>query len=509
MKIAAENLEEPLNSKCNTMLSNINKWRYYKRFMTCDKLIWTLYGETGLYSFCESLYGEEAAANLRLLFIRAKNFEQSGYRGLFNFIRYIGKMQKREDKMAGASILGENSNVVRLMTIHKSKGLEFPVVFVAGCSKGFNMSDSKQKIIFHKELGFGANYIDYENNFFDKTLQKNAVTTKINNECVSEEMRKLYVAMTRAKEKLYITAVCKKKNNEEFSDILPVEYQKWLNSLGKNGKFDENDSLSAGNYINWIAPVAINDCKNWIFKITPYSEILETNFECIDEDLIENNKNFINIDISQSNYSFEESTNIPTKISVTQVKKSNNVFFEDLIKKPKFMSSKSIIGGAQRGTAVHYVMQKYIPTDNYSINEITDFIKYLVENEELSQAEANSFNPEIILEFYNSEIGQRILKSNKVFREVSFEFEIPLKDIYSTSSEESVILQGVIDCFFYEGDDVVLVDYKTDNYSDINEIKEKYRQQLQLYKVAIEKISKKFVKNQILYLFSTKSVIQY
>ena len=509
LKVAMKNLQEPLKTKCSSMIKDLERWRHYKKFMPCDKLIWTLYEETGLYSFCESLYGEEAAANLRLLFVRAKNFEQSGYRGLFNFIRYIMKMQKREDKMSSATILGENSNVVRLMTIHKSKGLEFPVVFVAGCSKGFNLSDSKQKIIFHKDLGFGANYVNYESNFYDKTLQKHAVIIKSNVESVSEEMRKLYVAMTRAKEKLYITAVCNKKNTEEFSQIIPDNYMKWIKSIDNNGKFDEKDSVSAGSYINWIAPVAISDCDNWIFKTIPYSDVIKTNFECINEDMFGKDEINLSVNISQNNYIYERSTNIPTKVPVTQINNLNKTSIEDLIKKPKFMSDKSIVGGAQRGTAVHYVMQKYIPSENYSIDEICGFINSLVENEELSQAEVKSFNPSIILDFYNSEIGQRLLKSDKVFREVPFEVELPLKDIYSINAEEKIILQGVIDCFFYEDDEIVLIDYKTDNYSDINEIREKYSQQLQLYKYAIEKISKKVVKNQILYLFSTKSMIQY
>jgi len=120
-----------------------------------------------------------------------------------------------------------------------------------------------------------------------------------------------------------------------------------------------------------------------------------------------------------------------------------------------------------------------------------------------------SINPTEVLDFYSSEIGKRILKSDKIFKEVPFEVEISLKEILPTDSDEKIILQGIIDCYFYEGDEIVLVDYKTDIYSKIDEIKEKYRQQLQLYKLAIEKITSKLVKNQILYLFSTKSMIQY
>ncbi len=509
VKNASIHAKAELKNKCIGLLQNIEKWRRYKKIMPCDKLIWLLYQETGLYSFCESLYGEDAASNLRLLFMRAKNFENSGYKGLFNFIRYIGKMQKREEDLSSAATLGENSDVVRIMTIHKSKGLEFPVVFLARCSKEFNLSDARSKILWHKELGFGANYIDCENSFYGKTLQKNALIIKINNELVSEEMRKLYVAMTRAKEKLFVTAVLKKKNSDEFSKNIPSEYNKWISSINNDGKISEIYAKSSTNYINWIAPVAITDRENWVFNIVPYPEASQIDLVFGEEDILKETTDNKILTISDGSYEFKDSTIIPSKISVTQINDIHKNFVVDLVKKPGFLNKNNTVGGAQRGTAIHYIMQKFIPFDNMSEKDVKLFIQSLVENGELTVEEGNSVDPSLITDFYSSDIGKRILRSDRVFREASFEIEVPLNQITDINSDEKIILQGIIDCYFYEDDKVVLVDYKSDFYDDIDEIKEKYRQQIQLYSLAIEKITKKSIKNQFLYLFSSKTVIEY
>lgn len=511
LKNASEAASDELKNKCLTFLSRLDKWREYKKIMPCDKLIWTLYEETGLYSFCESAYGEEASSNLRLLFMRAKTFEESGYKGLFNFIRYIGKMQKREEDLASAVTLGENSDVVRLMTIHKSKGLEFPVVFLAGCSKKFNTSDTKRRVLYHKELGFGADMIDYKNGIYGKTIQKNAVVIKTNAEIVAEEMRKLYVALTRAKEKLFVTCVTKKKNTQGFEEDKPTEYERWISSLNKDGSFSEMSVLSAGKYINWIAPVAMSNPDSWIFNIIPYQQAVKSDLT-LDRSLIEaSGEELPSLTITQKSYRFEESANLPSKISVTGIDAlfgigDNNA---ELVKKPMFLSENTELGGVQKGTAVHYVMQKYVPNENDSIEDIAQFITQLVQNEELTPDEARAVKPKDIYDFYRSEVGKRILKSDKVFREAPFEFEIPLKELTSSKSDEKIILQGIIDCYFYENDEIVLVDYKTDFSDNSEKIKEKYRRQIELYSIGLEKITKKRIKNRILYLFSSKSMIQY
>lgn len=507
LKTASEFSSEELKEKCRKFCDNINKWREYKKIMPCDKLIWTLYEETGLYSFCEAVFGEDAAANLRLLFIRARMYEESGYKGLFNFIRYINKLQKREEDLSSAVSLGENSDVVRLMTIHKSKGLEFPIVFLAGTSKKFQMIDSRGKILFHKDLGIGSDYINLEEGYHERTLQKNAISLRISQESVSEEVRKLYVAMTRAKEKLFVTGVCKRKNVQEFESDSPVELNKWENMCDANGIMPNSTAASVNRYIDWIAPVALIDNKNWSFQIIPYSNIKKTEL-LNDFNNNMNDENDVEIIISHNEYQYEISTQIPAKISVTGVNKIGNNSI-DLVKKPEFLNENSDLSGAQKGTIVHYIMQKFNPKNEVSVEEVENFINELVINEEITLTEAASVSPLFIVDFYKSDIGKRILKSEKVYKETPFEIEISISDIMDIESDEKIILQGIIDCYFYEGDEIVLVDFKTDYYENIEEIKEKYRQQLQLYALAIKKITTKRVKNQFLYLFSTKNMIQY
>ncbi len=477
--------------------------------MPCDKLIWTLYEETGLYSFCEAVFGEDAVANLRLLFIRARMYEESGYKGLFNFIRYINKLQKREEDLSSAVSLGENSDVVRLMTIHKSKGLEFPVVFLAGTSKKFQTIDSRGKILFHKDLGIGSDFVNLEESYHERTLQKNAISLKISKESISEEVRKLYVGMTRAKEKLFVTGVCKRKNSQEFEAESPVELNKWENMCDSNGVINKLIASSVNRFIDWIAPIAMFDNINWNFQIIPYSDVKKTDLLYNAEIFDSNEENDTNIIISNNEYKYQISTQIPAKISVTAVNQIGKNTINDLVKKPEFLSENSELNGVQRGTVIHYIMQKYNPEDDVSYEDVQQFINELVNNEELTQNEANSVSPSLIVDFYKSEIGKRILKSEKVYKEAPFEIEINISDIMDIQSDEKVILQGIIDCYFYEGDEIVLVDYKTDFYEDLEEIKKKYRQQLQLYALAIEKITEKKVKNQFLYLFSTKNMIQY
>ncbi len=510
LKVASEFSSNDLKEKCIKFCENIKKWREYKKIMPCDKLIWTLYEETGLYSFCEAVFGEDAVENLRLLFIRARMYEESGYKGLFNFIRYINKLQKREEDLSSAVSLGENSDVVRLMTIHKSKGLEFPVVFLAGASKKFQTIDSRGKILFHKDLGIGSDHINLEDGYHKRTLQKNAISLKISREAVSEEARKLYVGMTRAKEKLFVTGVCRRKNTQEYESDAPVELNKWESMCDINGVMINSTASSVNRYIDWIAPIALIDKKNWNIEIIPYSDVKKADLLYDVGEVDISDENNVDIIISHNVYPYEISTQIPAKISVTGVNRiGKNEIVNDLVKKPEFLNKNSELSGAQKGTIIHYIMQKFNPKNEVSIGEVEKFINELVTNEEITLTEAKSVSPSLIVDFYKSEIGQRILKSEKVYKEAPFEIEINISDIIDIQSEEKIILQGIIDCYFYEDDEIVLVDYKTDYYENLDKIKEKYRQQLQLYTLAIEKITAKRVKNKILYLFSKKNMIQY
>lgn len=503
---AKEDVKSDLHSKCKRLVLNINKWREYSIYMTCDRLIWTLYEETSIFDFLAAVYGNEAIENLRLLYQRAKSYESSGYRGLFNFIRYIDKLEKKEEDLTGAVMVGENSNAVRIMTIHKSKGLEFPVVFLSGAGREFNMSDTKGRVLLDKNLGFGLDYINFENSYFADTVTKEAVKQRIKKESVSEEMRKLYVALTRAKEKLVVTAVCKRKTGED----IPKLSEKWDKSLDKDtGKMKKIYSKKATSFIDWIAPSVSKSSLTWAYEIVDYNEastpVIFDDNKLLEESFEVSN----NAIIYDDDYTYKNILGMAVKTTVSQLKqKGKNTSVPKLIKQPEFLNEEDAITGAKRGTVVHYVMQKYIPTQNFSIDEIDKFIEKLLENGELAPKEAKSVDSKMIYDFYSSDLGKRILKSDKVIREAPFEIEISTKEAFGVESDEKIILQGVIDCMFYEGDEVVIVDYKTDYYENDDEIKQKYQLQLEYYSKAVQKLCKTRVKNKYLYMFFTKSVLQ-
>ncbi|NMB97828.1 MAG: UvrD-helicase domain-containing protein, partial [Clostridiaceae bacterium] len=245
-------IDEKLQAKVVKFLETLENWRNKALYMSTDELIWYLYTDTGFYSFVGAMPGgEQRQANLRMLFEQARKFEETSYRGLFNFINFISKIKVSQGDMGSAKILGENENVVRIMSIHKSKGLEFPVVFLSGCGKGFNLQDLNKNIILHQELGFGPDYVDHEKRISYPTMAKQALRYQIKKESLSEEMRILYVALTRAKEKLILTGTVK---NASTSLTRWKEY-----SMINSEKIPSYIILKGRNFLEWICPALIQN----------------------------------------------------------------------------------------------------------------------------------------------------------------------------------------------------------------------------------------------------------
>ena len=503
VKAAAEESGE-LAEKCAAFLSTLGKWRDYTRFMDCARLLWTLYEETGIYAFVGALHGgEEAQANLRLLFERAKQYEASGYKGLFHFVRYIEKLEQREEDLSAAKLVGEGHDVVRIMTIHKSKGLEFPVVFLAGGCKKFNIKS--KKILMHKELGFGLEEVNPEENYSMETAAKKAVGIAERGESISEEERKLYVAMTRAKEKLIVTGVTDAvRNNIEKCE------ERWKSIISENdGKMPAESVCSAVGFMDWVASTAMRKKENWRYEAVPY----EPYFPDYDEEE-DNSEEKGTIQIEDFEYPHPILGAVPTKISVTALKNAENELDiskgdAELSEMPEFLKEKHEISAAERGTAIHYVMQKIIPPAAPSGAYVSAFIKTMTEKGELSEELARAVDISKITAFYKSELGERLLKSKKAVREAAFETQIPLSSFENyKNSEETILLQGIIDCYFEEEDGIVLIDYKSDYYKSAEEIAEKYASQLKLYRYAIEKITGKRVKEAYIYAFFGNEAIR-
>lgn len=520
--------DRELREKCVKFSTSLKRWRGYVKQKSVANLIWTIYSETGFYDFMGVLEGgEEAQANLRLLYERAKKYEQSGFKGLFNFLRYIEKLQNRSEDLSGAKLIGENHDVVRIMTIHKSKGLEFPVVFLAGMGKRLRgRPNEESRVLLNKDMGFGLKYADAQKSYYKDTLMKNLVAEANDTEEISEAMRLMYVGMTRAKEKLIITGVRKYTSSEKREE----EHKKWESLTEENGKMLPSNALKAKCYMDWLCPAAFGS-GNWRLVDAGVSDISssEKNDEEEAEQVSEPSEELIEAvgKILDFTYKYAKSGAIPSKTSVSALKqlhgkdvetnmeaKPNEYDFAVMSRTPRFMREKT--PSNEIGTAYHQLMA-YIDLDGiYKSEDKPAFaeaeIKRLISEGQIDEEAVTENMAERCAAFFESEMGKRMFRARKVFREQNFQIDIPAR-LYDESlgrdyDGETIILQGIIDCFFEEEDGIVLIDYKTDKVKSIDEIREKYRMQLDLYAEAIEKITKKTVKEKYLYLFSVKSVVQ-
>ena len=538
-------VNEELKFKCNKFIDDLSKWRERAIYTPIDEFIWYLYMDTAFYGYVGAMpNGKLRQANLKILFQRAKQYESTSFKGLFNFINFINKLRKSSGDMGSAKVLGENEDVVRIMSIHKSKGLEFPVVFTSGMGKQFNLMDLSNSILYHEELGFGPNYVNLDTRNSYSTLAKEAIKKRIRLETLSEEMRILYVAFTRAKEKLIITGATS-------------NLEKAINSWVSSASLDENivlpsEVLKGKSYLDWIAmamckhtcgeklrgvtgasrELITSDFSTWNIKFwTKDLLIVDKNLEPVDkvedESLFITSKNIVvDKEIQRRldyKYKFIEGAMLPSNISVSDLKKKEftygdethdtvEVFKEKEILKPKFLKEEKGLSAAERGTVIHYVMQRLNYDRVNTINEIKAQVEEMVLDNSLTEKEASVVWYKKIYNFFKSDLGKRLLNSYKegrmVSRELPFftelssvEYDPELdKDVYV---DEKIRLQGIIDCFFEEEDGIVLLDYKTDYVEEgsEDEIIERYRAQLKYYKDALEKITEKKVKESYIYLF--------
>ncbi len=507
---------EELRKKIETFLDNMERWRKEQEYLALDELIWKIYSDTGFYDYVALMpNGNLRQANLKLLFEKAKQYETASFKGLYNFIKFIEKLKLNNGDLSSAKVIGENDNVIRIMSIHKSKGLEFPVVFLSSTGKQFNLMDLNQKILLHQDLGIGVKYIDYDGQIEYDTLTKAAIRGKMFTESLSEEMRVLYVALTRAKEKLIITGI--KKNyiskNEEMEkqiEIYPKTYQKINPILLKQYK----------TYLDWILLV----CK---YKEQSIKDIVEINIldksqllqefekqESLIEKVIEKPKEEKVEDESEEYiYPYELATTIPTKTSVSNIKmmaiEDNLVDFENItFTKPVFLreNKEEKITSAQKGTLVHLCMQKLDISQDYNLEKVKQLINNLLEKQIITQREAEAINPFVILEFTKTSIWKEMKEAKEIQKEKPFYINIPAKEVYEQNiSNEEILVQGIIDLYYQTKDgEYVLVDYKTDYIEEgqEEELINKYKKQLELYKRALEESLQ--VKIKRCYLYSTR-----
>lgn len=511
--------------KAHRFLSFLKELREDEEYMTLDEWIWNIYTKTGYMNYVNLMpNGALRVSNLRMLFERAKQYEEASFKGLYNFINFIDKIKFNQEDLKAAKIIGENENVVRIMTIHKSKGLEFPVVILAGVGKQFNFRDLNGKILLDQDLGMGPQYIDSDRYIDFKTLAKKALAIKAKNEAISEEMRILYVALTRAKEKLIIVGR-QKDVNKKMS-----EKQKLLEiySTIDDNKINPYLLQKYKTYLDWLELIYLKEgvanTKNLftvnINKREKTSVKIENEVEDISEKIIEeSNKNNDEQEkekikeILNWQYKHQSIEGIPTKTSVSKLKEKREQEVQ-ITQEPKFINEevKTKLTGAQKGTLIHLCLQKMRETEEYNLEKITELIEGLKDKEIITEIEAQNIDKEKLLEYTNSQLWTELKQAKEIHKEHPFYINIKASRIYNQinkEDDEDILVQGVIDLFFIDKDDnLILVDYKTDYVQNENELIEKYKGQLDLYKEALEQSLDKKVDRMCIYSVYLNKLIE-
>jgi len=499
------------NEKISKFLNMIEDFRTKQEYLKLDELIWYIYEKTGYYNYVSLMQnGNIKTANLRMLFEKAKDYEQGSFKGLYNFISFIDKVTKANSDMGAPKLIGENEDVIRIMSIHKSKGLEFPVVFLCGTGNQFNMLDLNDSILIHPEIGFGPKYINYERKIEYSTLAKEAIKHQIRKELKEEEMRLLYVALTRSREKLIITGIDKnlKKSIQEKEEMLQITGNKVTKTVAEKSK----------TYLDWIETVNLADSRmKDLIDVYEHAknEGLETEEKNETKEEIELEERKINREIDKIltwQYLHKELTKIEGKSSVSKLAKGEEEHeIKVEMKKPKFLEGELPLTKAEIGTTVHLIMQKLDFKQNYTMEKIEELLEELQQKEIITEKQKLAIPKRNILEFTQSNLFKEISKANAVYKEQPFYINIPVKEVEKIESDEKILVQGIIDLYYItEHGEIILVDYKTDYVpeNDENYLIEKYQGQLSLYKRAIEQALDKKVEKTYIYSTYLKRTIR-
>ncbi|WP_304507362.1 helicase-exonuclease AddAB subunit AddA [Anaerotignum sp.] len=533
--------DEKLKEKLQDFLKDLTKWRNRVKELTLHELLRYLYDESGYYDYVGMTPGGGLRqANLRLLLEKAEQFEKGSLKGLFFFIRYVEDMKTTEAESASAKLQGEGANLIRVLTIHKSKGLEFPVVFVADTGKQFNEMDVRAAVLTHQEWGFGMDYKNLERRAVYRTLSKTALAEVIRLENLSEELRVLYVALTRAKEKLILTGTIKD---------LEKSVGKWAGMAeGKEDRLPIFRLRRAKSYLDWIMPALMrhpsakwiseqferprdlelfpHEPSFWTFLLKRRGDILlraveekeeaqeqENQFADwnMDEDF--SGKKDVIFSLLNWQYPHMAATELPSKLSISEVKRRNmeeitgeKIYPEIDFKLPQDVKEERPLTAAEIGTAMHAVMESADFRMIYDEEKFNELIEEMIDKGKLSEKEATALRKDELLNFFASPLAERIRKGEVVEKERSFAMLVSANELFLDEAyknvEDTVLLNGIIDCYFTEGENVILLDYKSDRVYHEEVLRNRYKTQLQLYKRALEQALGKTVTEIYLYSFA-------
>lgn len=506
-------VNEQLNSKIDNVIYYLEKWKQEEKYLPLDELIWQIYIDTNLINIVGLMpNGAIRQANLKMLFEKAKQFENASFKGLFNFINFIDRLKNNNGDLSSAKLIGENENVIRIMSIHKSKGLEFPVVFLCGTGKSFNMRDLNEDILLHQDMGIGPKLIDFERRIEYDTLAKEAIKLKIKLETLSEEQRILYVALTRAKEKLIITGISKdlEKDFKQKRELLQI-YNENMNII------DYKLVKKYKTYLDWLELVYLKN-ENKITDIATLYTYTKTDLEKelnnkeqeklnnIKEKIFENTKDLKDTEnikeILNWKYRYKKSSEIPTKTAVTRLQAEEDKKIE-LTEIPKFMEKEKKITPAEKGTLMHLCIQRLNEKQTYTKETIKQMIQSLVLKEIITTTEADAINIDTLYKYTKSALWNDLSKAKEIHKEQPFYINIPAKEIYENiETDENILVQGIIDLYYISEDNkLILIDYKTDYVKKPEELINKYKTQLSIYKKALENSLNRRVDET--YIFST------
>ena len=520
-----EGTEEELKKKIRDFLMDLLYFRQQKKEQPLSTLLWDIYERTGFYYDVQLMPdGEKRKENLLMLLKKAEDYEKTVFKGLFYFNRYMKQLKSYEIEMGEAGTSMEEEDVVKIMTIHKSKGLEFPVVFVSGLSKKFNRMDLNKAVLCHPELGIGMECVNTTLRFHHPSLMKKAIQEKVWKDTLEEEMRILYVAMTRAKRKLILTGVIKSEELEAGMRA-SIQAQKWR----------------AGSMMDWILPVMAEQFRNtdkiWLkARLFSWSDIEELFNAREREEATFSYRHFIEKYVEGQDsslikkafshvYPNMEATKWKRKYSVSELKSLSQITLpneESIVYEPdkeeriipQFLKEeREEVGGAAKGTIVHKIMEMLpfakIQTKKQLFDWITDLEQSYPESKQISA----KWLYRGIEAFLFSEQGEKIRKmdeAGKVKKELPFTVGLPVSLInQDTEAEDTVVVQGVIDACADMGNYLCLIDYKTDQIEEGEEqqLLDRYGNQMLYYKAALEQILEKRVSEIYLYSFSLKKFI--
>ena len=550
LNFAKEGSNEELKLKLVKFYSQLEGFRGMVNHMPIHELLQEILDQTGYYYYASAMQGgDRRKANIEMLVSQAVRFERGSYSGLFHFIRYMEKLHKYEVDFGEAATSGEQDNTVRIMSIHKSKGLEFPVVFVAGMSKQFNNQDLRNSIVLHANFGVGPEYVDSKLRTKIPTLLKKVIQKKVQIENMGEELRVLYVAMTRAKEKLIMTGYLKsaeelKEKDFSFFEIISAKsYLDWVlpaivNRIGANLILEEDrftlkkDSISIT--ILQKETLLKEEIRKQIFFRKDEEELLAINSEGVyDSCLREEIKTRFNfsypyqkeaglrvkmtvselkklgqfIDEEQSEKLYQEPYSKPTEFDLTQIQASKEddqkeLEFDPTI--PNFIRQKEeTVTGTDRGTLYHKVLELLDLSNVYNKEDLVREIDSMVSANSLKESDTQMLNLDYIMRFVNSNVAERMRKATitgKLYKEKQFVIGIKANEVVKDiDSSELILIQGIIDVFFEEAGELVLLDYKSDIANDGDMLISRYRVQLDYYRKALEQMLKIKVKEMIIY----------